>query len=210
MNYVYVLGPDGKPLMPTTRYGKVRRMLKSGQAVPVTTVPFTIQLTYTPQTSVCQPVTAGFDPGRTNIGISAVRQDGRYLYLAHCETRNKDKKYGGTSVLNQVVPSILVEFEKRFPGHTYATNGQNTKQFRYAHGLEKSHATDAYCIAASILTDPVMDVPDTWHEIVQFRRHNRAGIQRQTSGPITLGRKLSAKTATSGSGRQKIRWKSLR
>ena len=89
MKYVYVLGPDGKPLMPTTRYGKVRRMLKSGQAVPVTTVPFTIRLTYTPQTSVCQPVTAGFDPGRTNIGISAVRQDGRCLYLAHCETRNK-------------------------------------------------------------------------------------------------------------------------
>ena len=65
MNYVYVLSPDGEPLMPTTRYGKVRRMLKSGQAVPVTTVPFTIRLAYFPQTSVCQQVTAGFDPGRT-------------------------------------------------------------------------------------------------------------------------------------------------
>lgn len=391
MNYVYVLDPDGKPLMPTTRYGKVHRMLKTGQAVPVTTVPFTIRLTYTPQTSVCQMVTAGFDPGRTNIGLSAVRQDGRCLYLAHCETRNKeipklmkkrkehrqasrrgerlarkrlakklgttmkgmlerilpgcekplkvkdiintesrfnnrlrpkgwltptatqlqrthvnllklvcqilpvtdvvmelnrfafmqldnssvhkleidfqhgplygtngvkdavsiqqagkcllcrrkeiehyhhivpkskrgsdtianmaglcqechrlvhtsqeaedrlkkkkagrDKKYGGTSVLNQVIPSILAEFEKRFSGHTYVTNGWKTRQFRDTHGLEKSHATDAYCIAASILTDPVINVPDTWHKIVQFRRHNRAGIHRQTERTYYLGKK---------------------
>ena len=33
MYYVYVLNPSGNPLMPTTRYSKVRRMLKSGQAV---------------------------------------------------------------------------------------------------------------------------------------------------------------------------------
>lgn len=90
MNYVYVLDPDGKPMMPTTRYGKVHRMLKSGQAVSVTTVPFTIRLTYMPQTQVYQPVIAGFDPGRTNIGLSAVRQNGRCLYLAHCETRNRE------------------------------------------------------------------------------------------------------------------------
>lgn len=395
MNYVYVLSPDGEPLMPTTRYGKVRRMLKSGQAVPVTTVPFTIRLAYFPQTSVCQQVTAGFDPGRTNIGISTVRQDGRCLYLARCETRNReipklmakrkkhrqasrrgerlarkhlakrlgttmdgilerilpgcekplkvkdiintesrfnnrlrpegwltptavqlqrthvnllklvcqilpvtsvtvelnwfafmqldnpdipkceidfqrgplyetdgvkdavsiqqggkcllcrkreighyhhivpkskrgsdtianmaglclechrlvhtsqetedrlkkkkaglDKKYGGTSVLNQALPSILAEFEKRFPGHTYATNGWNTRQFRDMHRLEKSHATDAYCIAASTLASPVIDLPDTCHEIVQYRRHDRTGIKRQTERTYYLGKKAVCK-----------------
>ena len=395
MNYVYVLSPDGKPLMPTIRYGKVRRMLKSRQAVPVTTVPFTIRLTYVPQTQACQPVTAGFDPGRTNIGISAVRQDGRCLYLARCETRNReipklmakrkqhrqaskrgerlarkrlakklgttmdgilerilpgcekplkvkdiintesrfsnrlrpegwltptaaqlqrthvnllklvcrilpvtdvtvelnrfafmqldnpdipkweidfqhgplygtggvkdavsiqqggkcllcgkqgighyhhivpkskrgsdtianmaglcpechklvhisqeaevrlkkkkaglDKKYGGTSVLNQALPSILAEFEKRFPEHTYATNGWNTRQFRDMHGLEKSHAADAYCIAASTLTDPAVDLPNTCHEIVQYRRHDRAGIKRQTERTYYLGKKAVCK-----------------
>ena len=41
MNYVYVLDPDGKPMMPTTRFGKVRRMLRSGKAKAVTTRPFT-------------------------------------------------------------------------------------------------------------------------------------------------------------------------
>ena len=50
MNYVYVLDPDGKPMMPTTRFGKVRRMLRSGEAKAVTTRPFTIRLTYWPKT----------------------------------------------------------------------------------------------------------------------------------------------------------------
>ena len=90
MRYVYVLDMDGKPLMPTCRYRKVRRMLKSGQAKVVSTVPFTIRLTYQPETRVLQPVTVGIDPGRTNIGLAAVRSDGMDLYRAHCETRNKE------------------------------------------------------------------------------------------------------------------------
>ena len=46
MNYVYVLDKHGKPLMPTTRYGHVRRMLQAGEAVAVSTKPFTIRLKY--------------------------------------------------------------------------------------------------------------------------------------------------------------------
>lgn len=38
--YVYVLGPDGKPLMPTRRCGWVRRNLKSGRAVVAKKKPF--------------------------------------------------------------------------------------------------------------------------------------------------------------------------
>ena len=90
MHYVYVLDRAGKPLMPTTRYGWVCRALKSGRAKPVTTVPFTIRLTYDPVTRVKQPVTLGNDPGRTNIGLAAVTDTGRCLYSAHCETRNKE------------------------------------------------------------------------------------------------------------------------
>lgn len=52
MRYVYVLDVDGKPLMPTCRYGKVHRMLKSGQAKAVDTLPFTIQLTYQTKTKI--------------------------------------------------------------------------------------------------------------------------------------------------------------
>lgn len=90
MRYVYVLDVDGKPLMPTCRFGKVRRMLKSRQAKAVDTLPFTIQLTYKPRTRILQPVTLGQDPGRTNIGMAAVRFDGKELGRFHCLTRNKE------------------------------------------------------------------------------------------------------------------------
>ena len=59
------------------------------------------------------------------------------------------KKYGGTSVLNQVIPSLTEELGSRYPRHTHVTNGWNTKEFREKHELEKDHDIDAYCIAAS-------------------------------------------------------------
>lgn len=43
---VYVQDINGKPMMPTTRYGKVRRLLKDKKAVVVNLCPFTIKLTY--------------------------------------------------------------------------------------------------------------------------------------------------------------------
>lgn len=395
MNVVYVLDPDRKPLMPTVRFGKVRRMLKSGQAVAVQTVPFTIRLTYRPKTQELQKVTVGFDPGRTNIGVSAVREDGTCLYLAHCDTRNREipklmakrkehrqtsrrgerlarkrlarrlgttakkllqrvlpgcdkplqvkdiintearfnnrlrpegwmtptatqlvrahvsllrlvtkilpvtdvvmeinkfaflqldnpgvkkafldfqhgplygvsgveeavsieqngtcllckktpiahyhhiiprsrrgsntlgnlaglcmechkkvhtsaeeaeklkdekegleKKHGGTSVLNQTIPSIFTAFTALLSGHVYATNGWDTKQFREAHKLKKDHAVDAYCIAASILKEPTVILPQKGYEILQFRRHDRSRIKRQTERTYYLGKKAVCK-----------------
>ncbi len=87
-NLVYVLDKDGKPLMPTQRFGKVRRMLKSGEAIPVRKHPFTIQLTYE-STHYKQPVVLGQDPGRTNIGLAAQSQ-GRCLGTFQATTRNKE------------------------------------------------------------------------------------------------------------------------
>lgn len=89
MYCVYVLDSSEAPLMPTTRYGKVRRMLKSVRAVVVCTKPFTIRLTYKPETAITQPITLGIDPGRTNIGLAAVDDAGRCFYAVKCETRNK-------------------------------------------------------------------------------------------------------------------------
>ena len=67
---VYVLNKYGKPLMPTERHGHVRRLLKSGLAVVVKRIPFTIKLLYETENGV-QPVTLGIDPGAKKIGISA-------------------------------------------------------------------------------------------------------------------------------------------
>jgi len=43
---VYVISKTGKPLMPTVRYGRVRRLLKQGLAKVVKREPFTVQLLY--------------------------------------------------------------------------------------------------------------------------------------------------------------------
>ncbi len=70
---VYVLSVDGKPLMPTKRHGKVRRLLKQQLAKVVKTKPFTIQLLYE-TTSYTQNITLGIDSGYNHIGFSAVTE----------------------------------------------------------------------------------------------------------------------------------------
>ena len=57
---VYVLDMDGKPLMPTERHGKVRRLLRDGLAHVVRLQPFTIQLDYE-STTYKQEVSLGID-----------------------------------------------------------------------------------------------------------------------------------------------------
>lgn len=87
---VYVLDMSGNPLMPTRRCGKVRRMLKNKQAYVVHAKPFTIQLDYEPKTKVCQDITLGINPGRTNIGYSAVCENGSCVMSGTMITRNRD------------------------------------------------------------------------------------------------------------------------
>lgn len=67
---VYVQDINGEPMMPTTRYGKVRRLLKENKAVVVNLCPFTIRLTYI-TTNYKQEVVLGVDAGTKHIGLSA-------------------------------------------------------------------------------------------------------------------------------------------
>lgn len=67
---VYVLNREGTSLMPTTRYGRVRRLLRKGHAVVVDYRPFTIQLTYDTPNGV-QGVSLGVDAGIKHVGFSA-------------------------------------------------------------------------------------------------------------------------------------------
>ena len=89
MSTVYVLNKDGKPLMPTTRCGHIRYLLKEKKARVVASKPFTIQLLYETN-DVVQPLYLGIDPGRTNIGVAVVKTDGTAVFTAHLETRNKE------------------------------------------------------------------------------------------------------------------------
>lgn len=89
MYVVYVLSKDGRPLMPTTRFGHVRRLLKSGKAKAVSTKPFVIRLQYESE-SITQPLYGGTDPGRTNIGEAVINTKGQVVYAANVLSRNKE------------------------------------------------------------------------------------------------------------------------
>lgn len=91
LDVVYVLDKHNKPLHPTTRGWKVKKLLDSGKAVPVSNNPFTIKLKYE-VTGEVDPVYMGVDPGRENIGIAAVDRNGRVCFLGNVETSNKQVK----------------------------------------------------------------------------------------------------------------------
>lgn len=394
MAAVYVLSKAGKPLMPTTRCGHVRHLLKQKKAKVVATKPFTIQLLYEcPEEK--QPLVLGIDPGRTNIGVAVVKEDGEPVFSAEVRTRNKEipklmtsrrafrqahrrlgrrkvrqrrakkagtvipggsikrvlpgceepiecklirnkevrfnnrkrpagwltptanqlllthlnvvkkiqkfiplsdvvlelnkfafmaidnpnirrweyqkgslhgfssvedvvfrlqeghcifckkpiahyhhvvpvskggsntlknrvgvckkhhglvhtdaawrekltrkkaganKKYHALSVLNQIIPRLERELATAFPGHCFVTEGQSTKAFRDANGVEKTHHSDAYCIACSILPTAKVSVPEQMFEIRQFRRHDRQAVhQAMLDRKYYLDGKLVAK-----------------
>ena len=83
---VYVLDKNGQPLMPTSRYGKVRRLLRAGRAVVVRRTPFTIHLLYE-TTSFVQNVTLGIDAGSKTVGLSTTTKD-KVLYEEKLTLRN--------------------------------------------------------------------------------------------------------------------------
>ncbi len=76
---VAVVDKDGQPLMPTTRLGKVRHMLKDGRAVVFRRNPFTIQLTYEPKTHFTQPVELCVDTGYVHAGLSVKSESKEYV-----------------------------------------------------------------------------------------------------------------------------------
>ena len=73
-----VLDQQGKPLMPTTRLGKVYRLLKTKKAHIVSYEPFTIQLDYEPDTHIIQPMTLGVDSGAIHSGYSVTNGHREY------------------------------------------------------------------------------------------------------------------------------------
>ena len=83
---VYVQDINGEPMMPTTRHGKVRRLLKENKAVVVNLCPFTIRLTYI-TTNYKQEVTLGVDTGTKNIGLSATTKS-KELYASEVILRS--------------------------------------------------------------------------------------------------------------------------
>lgn len=84
---VYVLSKDGQPLMPTSRHGKVKHLLKSGKAKVVRRCPFTIKLLYESRTYT-QHLTLGVDTGSGTIGTAVSKDNGDIVYMSEAIVRN--------------------------------------------------------------------------------------------------------------------------
>ena len=79
----YVISKEGKPLDPTKRAGKVRRLLKNGHAKVVYRKPFTIQL-LVDTTTYTKKYNLGVDSGYQYIGLSVV-SDKEEVFSAELE-----------------------------------------------------------------------------------------------------------------------------
>lgn len=91
MSTVFVIDKNGNRLMPTTRCGKVKHMLKDGRAVIYSRHPFTIQLTYdvdtyTQSIEICQ------DTGYEHIGLS-VKSESKEYVSAQYDLLNDEKEH---------------------------------------------------------------------------------------------------------------------
>src|SRR5881392_4289222 len=97
----YVVSKEGKPLDPTKRAGKIRRLLKSGQAKVLLRKPFTIQLLID-TTSYTKQYTLGVDAGYQHVGLSVVGEKdevfsaGLELLVGQVERNEERKSYRRT------------------------------------------------------------------------------------------------------------------
>ncbi len=85
---IYVLAPDGTPLMPTKRNRHVDELLRADEARIVREVPMVVQMLYEVERNT-QPLLYNTDCGRTNIGVAVIKEDGTCVFMAECKTRNK-------------------------------------------------------------------------------------------------------------------------
>ena len=88
---VYVISKDGQPLMPISRCGKVRRLLKSKRAKVIKRCPFTIKLLFEPENDFVEECYCGVDTGSKHVGIAVVSND-RVLYQSQIELRDDIKR----------------------------------------------------------------------------------------------------------------------
>ena len=84
----YVLNADGTPLMPCYKHGRIRRWLKDGRVKIVNHKPFTVQLLEQIENPKTDRLLLGVDPGRENIGLCIINEEGKVLFASDVLTRN--------------------------------------------------------------------------------------------------------------------------
>ena len=125
--FVYVLDKDGQPLMPTSRFGKVRRMLRDKKAKVVKRCPFTIRLLYEHKTKIVQEVVLGVDTGSKHVGVACVGNS-KVLYQAQVELRDDIKKKMDR---RRVLRRNRRNRKTRYRKCRFLNRGNSTKKNRY-------------------------------------------------------------------------------
>ncbi len=87
MSLVYVLNPEGQPLMPCVP-AIARLLLKEGKAKVMRRTPFTIKLLVPPTHEYTQPFTLGVDTGSAVVGSAVADDFGKIVYLSEVELRH--------------------------------------------------------------------------------------------------------------------------
>ena len=162
---VYVLDINDHPLMPTKRFGKVRRMLRDGQAKVVSREPFTIKLLYETKTNIVQDLTLGVDTGSSKIGCAVVDEKQNVLYLSEVEIRNDiTKKMDRRSSLRRDRRNRKTRYRKP----RFLNRGNSTKKGRYSPTLRSkfdSHVREIEFIKS------ILPIKNIVLEVGQFDTH---------------------------------------
>ena len=125
--FVYVLDKDGQPLMPTSRFGKVRRMLRDKKAKVVKSCPFTIRLLYEPETKIVQDIVLGVDTGSKRVGVACVGNN-KVLYQSQVELRDDIKMKMDS---RRKCRKIRRYRKTRYRKPRFLNRGNSTKNGRY-------------------------------------------------------------------------------
>lgn len=95
--YVYVVGNDNKPLMPTKKFGMVRWMLKTNKATVFRKREFAIKLNYD-TTHYHQHISFCMDTGYAHMAVSASTETAE-LYSSQTELRTDIPKLNDTKCM---------------------------------------------------------------------------------------------------------------
>ncbi len=104
------------------------------------------------------------------------------------------KKYAHLSVLNQAIPYIIEGLIERFgEENVFLCEGKEAKALRDIYSFEKDHYLDAACIASIRYELSDIEEFSSCHEVIQYRRHDRAIVKSQRERTYYLDGKVMAK-----------------
>lgn len=103
------------------------------------------------------------------------------------------KRFAGTSVLNQVIPSLTLELSQEWGEHFHVCSGFETKLAREELGLPKEHDADAVAITAACMGVEPFGWGAFRYRIQQYRRQDRARVRAQYERTYKLDGRTVAK-----------------